>query len=58
MAKTLRPPMQKGKEPPFYEMGALPFQELCRDLVAVQDDFIDCRVGRCVVTYVMCVYTG
>lgn len=40
----MTPPMQKGKEPPFYEMGAMPFQELCRDLIAVQADFIDCRI--------------
>jgi len=44
MKSFLTPPMQKGKEPPFYEMGAMPFQELCRDLLAVQGEFIDCRV--------------
>jgi hypothetical protein len=44
MTIFLQPPMHKGKEPPFYQMGALPFQELCRDLLAVQDDYIDCKV--------------
>ncbi len=44
MKSFLTPPMQKGKEPPFYEMGAIPFQELCRDLLAAQGEFIDCRI--------------
>ena len=39
MKSFLTPPMQKGKEPPFHEMGAIPFQELCRDLLAVQGEF-------------------
>jgi hypothetical protein len=44
MKSLLKPPMQKGKEPPFYEMEAIPFQELCRDLLAVQGEFTDCRI--------------
>lgn len=44
MTTHLTPPMQKGKEPPFYEMGAIPFQDICRDLLAVQGEFADCRV--------------
>jgi len=44
MKSFLTPPMQKGKVPPFFEMEAIPFQELCRGLLAVQGDFIDCRI--------------
>jgi hypothetical protein len=44
MKSLLKPPMQKGKEPPFYEMEAIPFQELCRDLLAVQGEFTNCRI--------------
>ncbi len=44
MTTYLTPPMQKGKEPPFYEMGDVPFQDLSRDLVAVQKDFLQCWV--------------
>jgi len=35
--------MQKEKESSFYEMEAIPFQELCRDLIAVQGEFNDCN---------------
>lgn len=44
MTVFLTPPIQKGKAPPFHEMGALPFQELCRDLLEAQSEVVDCRV--------------
>jgi tetratricopeptide (TPR) repeat protein len=37
-------PIIKGKEPPFYDMNSMQFQNLCRDLLAVQGENIDCRI--------------
>lgn len=40
----LTPPMRPGALPPFHELGFLPFQELCRDLLDAQSVIAVCEL--------------
>lgn len=44
MTPVVTPPMRKGKVPPFYDLGEMPFQEFCRDLLDDLGHYKDCRI--------------